>query len=160
MDWDSQSRKVIAGTAGPALGVRHIRGRVFSGNCRYVVTVLVAVTIPPTNERGPQYMDQALAAIQQGNPDQLAVGFELAWHAGTVTLYCRFPPELRAIVEGQLYAQYPDCKIERLSDDALDADAGESTWTVELRVQPDIFPIKRYTQFEDALNPGAPGLTR
>ena len=125
MDWDSESRKVIAGTAGPAFGIRHIRGRVFSGNCRYVVAVLVAVTIPPTNERGPQYMDQALAAIQQGNPDQLAVGFELAWHAGTVRLYCRFPPELRAIVEGQLYAQSWRAKLPERSSHFSKLASGE-----------------------------------
>ncbi|MBI3461437.1 MAG: DUF87 domain-containing protein [Planctomycetes bacterium] len=114
--------------------------------------MLVVVATPPTNDRGPQYMDQALAAIHQGNPRRLPVSFEFAWRDGTVTLYCRFPPELRAVVEGQLYAQYPDCKIERLSDEALNCVACDTTWTAELRLRADVFPIKRYPQFEDALN--------
>jgi hypothetical protein len=116
--------------------------------------VLVAITAPPTNDRGPQYMDQAFAAIHQGNPGRLPVSFEFAWRDGTVTLFCRFPPELRTVVEGQLYAQYPDCKIERLGDEALNGVTGDTIWTAELRLRlrPDVFPIKRYPQFEDALN--------
>jgi len=97
-------------------------------------------------------MDQALAAIHQGNPDRLPVSFEYAWHDHRVTLLCRFPPELRTLVEGQLYAQYPDCRIERVVDEPHFAGPDERTWTVELRLTPDIFPLKRYAQFEDALN--------
>jgi hypothetical protein len=56
------------------------------------------------------------------------------------------PPELRGIVKGQIYAQYPDCKIEPLSDEALKPAAGKTTWTIELRLRPDLFPIKRWSR--------------
>lgn len=115
-------------------------------------TVRVTVTVPPTNERGPQYMDQALAAMHQANARRLPVNFEFAWHEGSVAVFCRFPAELRGVVEGQLYAQYPDCRIETLNADTLNPAADETTWTIELRLRPGIFPIKRYVQFEDALN--------
>ncbi|MBI3464571.1 MAG: hypothetical protein HY000_16185, partial [Planctomycetes bacterium] len=114
--------------------------------------MLVAVSAPPTNDCGPQYMEQAFAAIHQGNPRRLAVSFEFAWRNGNVGLFCCFPPELRAVVEGQVYAQYPDCKIEPIQENASTPRTPESTWAVELRLRPDIFPMRRYPQFEDALN--------
>jgi hypothetical protein len=30
----------------------------------------------------------------------------------TVGLVCRLPPELGAVLEGQLFARYPECRIE------------------------------------------------
>ncbi|MBI3468315.1 MAG: DUF87 domain-containing protein [Planctomycetes bacterium] len=117
-----------------------------------VANVLVAITAPAANDRGPQYMDQALAAIHEANPDRLPVALEYASYEGTVKLFCRFPRELRAMVEGQLFAQYPDCKMERNSDIALNAPAEHKSWSIELQLRPDLFPIRRYPQFEDALN--------
>jgi len=114
--------------------------------------VLVAISLPPTNDRGPQYMDQALAAIHQANPSRLPVSLEFGRHRESVGLYCRFSHQLRAVVEGQLFAQYPDCKIERVPDDALSPRDGQMVWTADLRLVPDLFPIKRHPQFEDTMN--------
>ena len=72
---------------------------------------------------------------------------------------CSFPHELRTAVEQQLFAQYPDCKIDFLHDDAAEScSPNHQHWAAELHLRPDIFPIKRYAQFVDAMNPGAPGL--
>ncbi len=115
-------------------------------------TVLVSLRVPAENIRGPLYMDQVLAALHHGNPRRLPVTLAFARVAGEVTLCCRFPDSLRAIIEGQLYAQYPDAKLTVLPDGTLDPNADRDTWTAELHLKPDLFPIKRYTQFEDTLN--------
>src|SRR5436190_2148714 len=80
--------------------------------------VLLALSVPAGNERGPLYMDQALAALHRANPRRRPLTFLLAPYGGSVRLCCRVPEELRAAVLGQFYAQYPDCRIEALPDDA------------------------------------------
>lgn len=62
------------------------------------------------------------------------------------------PRVLSSVVEQQVYANYPDCLIDRLPDDALDARADAETWSTDLVLVPDLFPCRRYSQFEDALN--------
>ena len=71
----------------------------------------IACSVPAVNDRGPQYMDQALAAIHQANPDRHALTLGFCRQEGHVGLWCECPDELRAIVVGQLYAQYPECRI-------------------------------------------------
>ena len=95
-------------------------------------------------------MDQALAALHQANNRGLAVTLEFRRQNGEVTLACRFPEKLRAVIEGQLYAQYPDCRIVAASE----ANSAERlrTWTLDLHLHREVFPIRRYVQFEDALN--------
>jgi hypothetical protein len=115
-------------------------------------TVLVSLRVPAENDRGPLYMDQVLAALHHAIPRRLPVTLAFARVAGEVTLCCRFPDALRSFVEGQLYAQYPDAKLCTLADESLAPPSDTETWTADLHLKPDAFPIKRYTQFEDALN--------
>ena len=103
--------------------------------------------VPAGNERGPQYAEQALSAIHQANPHHLPIWLELIQHRENVSLAVRFPPELRAVVEAQLYAQYPDASIEPIDDARLSSD---HVWTAELSLFPDLFPIRRFREFEDA----------
>src|SRR4051794_25948870 len=97
-------------------------------------------------------MEQALAAIHEGAPRRSPVTLWFARHGDSVTLICAFPDELRSVIEGQLYAQYPDCRLERLPEEALAPPAGHRSWTADLRLHPDLFPCRRHPQFEDALN--------
>ena len=110
----------------------------------------IAVSVPAGNERGPQYMDQALAAIHQANPDRRSLKLVYCRHEGQVALACECPEELHAVVAGQLYAQYPECRIVPLADAEPTADS--HAWTLDLHLHREIFPIRRYAQFEDALN--------
>lgn len=114
--------------------------------------VLLALRVPAGNDRGPQYMDQALAAIHQGNPHRHPLTLVLGRHGESVTVFCQCPDALAATVESQLYAQYPDCKIDRVAEGVLDPAPGESCLALDLHLAPDLFPIKRFAQFEDALN--------
>lgn len=114
--------------------------------------MLFSLSVPADNDRGPQYMEQALAAIHQANPRRLPVELLFARHANTVALFCRVPPQLTAAVQTQLAAHYPTATITRLHDDALVATTGHSSWSAQVRLSPDLFPIRRYPQFDDPLN--------
>lgn len=112
----------------------------------------IILRVPADNIRGPQYMEQALAAIHQANPRRLPMALEFCRHGGEVTLACRFPEGLRGAVEGQLFAQYPDCQILRLATDAQELDPDVKSWEASLHLRHDLFPIRRFVQFEDSLN--------
>lgn len=112
----------------------------------------LVLAVPPANVRGPQYMDQAFAAIHQANPERLPFELQIGRHAGRAVLTCRCPEELHAAILGQFYAAYPDARLERLSEREETTAAGRQTWEAELHLENELFPIKRYPQFEDALN--------
>ena len=68
--------------------------------------MIIAVRSPLTNKRGPLYMDQSLAAMHEANSHRVAISLEFGTHRGEVSLFCRFPPQLRGTIERQLLAQY------------------------------------------------------
>jgi hypothetical protein len=71
----------------------------------------MSLSVPADNDRGPQYMEQALAAIHQANPRRLPIEFSFGIHEQTLVLFCQFPPELAAAVTGQLAAHFPTATI-------------------------------------------------
>ncbi len=81
------------------------------------------------------------------------VSFEIASINRSIKFYVAFPEKLRNLVEGQIYAQYPDVEIEDCPDySVLSPTMKEKAMGVELMLnEPDVFPIKRYPQFEDKL---------
>src|SRR5207249_2193737 len=107
---------------------------------------------PAGNDRGPLYMDQVLAALHQGNPERLPITLRFARIGEAVSLVIGFPPELKALVRSQLYSQYPDCRLQEIPDAAVTAAPGTRRWTAHLMLSHDLFPLKRYPQFEDTLN--------
>lgn len=117
-----------------------------------VGAVLRALSVPAGNERGPLFVDQVLAAVHQANPGKLPVTLAILRHAGEVTLALDFPDELRATIEGQFYAHFPEAKIVPLPSQVISADAANNTWTAELGLTCDLYPIRRYQQFEDPLS--------
>ncbi len=112
----------------------------------------VIVRVPADNVRGPQYMEHALAAIHQANPRRLPLALEFRRHAGEVTLACRFPAELCETIEGQLFAHYPDCQVLPDPDDSASNRPELKSFVMHLHLHDDLFPLRRYTQFEDVLN--------
>jgi len=117
--------------------------------------MLIAISSPAMNQRGPAYVEQALEALHQFNPGGRRVRLFFAPHASTVQLFCQFPHKIPPSLEHQLGALYPDCTIRRLPQDALAAPTHSQPWKATLRLHPDVFPIRRYTQFEDPLNRNA-----
>ena len=104
------------------------------------------------NERGPVYADQALAMLHDANPQRLPVTLIVGEHQEMVGMYCRVPQPLRSVVMSQFGAAYPDCRVQKLPENSVDPPLKFDVWSAELRLRPEFFPIKRYPQFEDALN--------
>lgn len=113
--------------------------------------MLIAVSDTPSNERGPRHTKPILAAIHQAVGRRTPVSFYFGAHDGAVGLYVRFPGRLASLIKGQFHAKYPDCQIEQLSESALQPPADHETWTIDLRLEPDLFPLIRYQQYEDAV---------
>jgi hypothetical protein len=115
-----------------------------------VRAVLRALSVPAGNDRGPLFMDQVFAALHQVTPERLPIRFMALRSEGQVTLALDFPNELQPSIEGQLYAQYPDAKLVPLPDTVFPE--GTVHWTAAVELHPDLFPIRRYAQFEDPLS--------
>jgi hypothetical protein len=81
-----------------------------------------------------------------------SVSFEIASVDRGIKFYVAFPEKLRNLVEGQIYAQYPDVEIEDCDDYANIKTRMTNAVAVDLKLNAsDVFPIKRYPQFEDKL---------
>jgi hypothetical protein len=152
---------------------------------------VVSVRVSRVNEIGPKVAEQIFATLhgiyQQASLFERLRGFtadkisfEIANIDRSIKFYVVFPSHLRNLVEGQIYAQYPDVEIEDVSDYAaeiggeiIDGDRKKALVAlgakrsgnenvqinqfaaacgVELKLtSPDIYPIKRYSQFEDKI---------
>lgn len=110
----------------------------------------LSLSVPATNDRGPQYAEMALAAIHQANPHRLPITLELGRAGDELRLSVGGARELRSIVESQLFAAYPDCRLERISE--AEPSVGRTVWVRELALHRDLFPCRRWSQFEDTLN--------
>jgi hypothetical protein len=114
--------------------------------------VLLRLRTPATNDRGPLYAEQAFAALHQANAQRLPLRLIFGIHADSVGLFIAAPNILQSLVETQFYANYPDCTLDRLPAGAFDATSGDETLHMDLLLVPDLFPFRRYAQFEDSLN--------
>ncbi len=113
---------------------------------------MLAIRSTATNQRGPLYAEQALAAIHQANARRLPLRLVFGVRDDNVGLFVLGDDRLQSIVEVQFYAQYPDCVIDRLPDDPVQRAAELGMIQANLNLLPDLFPCRRYAQFEDALN--------
>jgi hypothetical protein len=124
---------------------------------------VLQVRVPKENESGPIVAEQIYATLH-GIQTKFSfwqklkgyssdnVSFEIASVSRVIKFYVAFPEKLRNLVEGQIYAQYPDVEIEDCKDYAKNVNFIENAVGTELKfTDSDIFPIKRYPQFEDKL---------
>ncbi len=113
--------------------------------------MLKLLTAPETNERGPRYMERALAAIHQAHRPHVAVTFIYGAISGRVGLFLEFAEALEELVTGPIAANYPDCTLSTV--ERLDVPPPDwKQWSVALELTPELFPILRHAQFEDLLN--------
>ena len=109
------------------------------------------IATPANNERGPRYMERALAAIHQAHIDHHAVVLEYGVYKNRIGLFLRFSDAIENIVTDAVIANYPHCTLRRIEDeDQIPNGWKESTATILL--SPELFPILRHAQFEDLLN--------
>ncbi|MDD4319386.1 MAG: type IV secretion system DNA-binding domain-containing protein [Candidatus Peribacteraceae bacterium] len=118
------------------------------------VLLRIRPSLPDPDEssaaRGPLMMESVLSAIHSIRKGYGPVSFEVATCEGKIALYVRSSERAAALVESQLYAQYPDAEIEQIPSQTLDAREGEKVFSSELVLTgPEVYPIKRYPQFID-----------
>ena len=112
--------------------------------------MLRILAAPVTNDRSPRYMERALAAIHQANHDHEPITLIYATHAGRVALLLRFADALDELVTSPIAASYPNCSLTTVEEPDGVPD-GWHSWSAELALRPEIFPILRHAQFEDML---------
>ena len=116
-----------------------------------LATMLLTVRIPPGSERGPQYMDQTLAALHHALHGRDPLTLIIGHFAGHVGLAFECSTRLKHTVGQQLSAQYPECELE-VAQGQDPPTSAPATWAMSVRLAPDVFPLKTYRRFEDLLN--------
>src|SRR4029077_696944 len=96
--------------------------------CGTIPTVLMLLTAPVTNDRGPRYMERALAAIHQAHRRGDAITFLYAATAGRVGLFVKCADHLREFVAGPIAAHYPNCTLAPC-DGMAGLPQGWATWS-------------------------------
>ncbi|KKU80058.1 MAG: hypothetical protein UY05_C0015G0001, partial [Candidatus Peregrinibacteria bacterium GW2011_GWA2_47_7] len=125
---------------------------------------VLAIRVPKTNESGPLVAEQIYATLHGFfhnrtwwqrliGHTQPQVSFEIAYSRRQISFYVWFPVHLRNLIEGQMYAQYPNAEIEEIADYSFGKgiDPKHAVGTELSLEDPVIYPIKRYPQFEDKL---------
>jgi len=85
-----------------------------------------------------------------GKP-QVRFAFEIAVEQGKISFFARIPEHFSDLLESQIYANYPEAEIEE-SADYFPQNASEIAWAELDLINSNLWPIKRYSQFEDALS--------
>ena len=124
-------------------------------------TVVLQISVPKELETGPIVAEHLFAALHGVHRKlsiwqklrgftQKSVSFEIANIGRTIRFFVSFPSPLRNLVEGQVYAQYPEAEMSEVEDYAKKN--GKNAVSASLTfTDADVYPIKRYTQFEDKL---------
>lgn len=113
---------------------------------------LLLVRAGKENERGPLYMEPAIAALHSLRGAGKQVHLEIGLVNGKISFFVRANPNAVDLCESQLYAQYPDVDIEYITKDPFIAADTEEVSYVDLQLtDPEVFPIKRHPQFDDML---------
>ena len=113
--------------------------------------MLKLLAAPETNDRSPRYMERALAAIHQAQRADEPIVFRYGTAADRVALFVEFADHLEELVTDPIAASYPNCTLATVPglDEPL---PGWTTYSAELELSPELFPILRHGQFEDLLN--------
>lgn len=114
--------------------------------------MLFELRAPAENDRGPLYMEQALAALHHVSGRRRAIDFVLARSGRGIGLFVRCGQALAPAIERQLLGCYPDVQIVRRGDDALEVPDGHQAWCLEPAILPEFFAIRTYRSYQDELN--------
>jgi hypothetical protein len=91
----------------------------------YHFPVLKLLAAPVTNDRGPRYMERALAAIHQSHRIEEAIVFRYGTSSGRVGLFLQCADAVNEVVTGPVAANYPNCTlaaVENLDQPPLECD--------------------------------------
>lgn len=101
------------------------------------------------NDRGPVFMEQVLSALHQGTGPSDPVTLSFVRRGPTVGLTCAVPDKHAAFFFSQLLAHYPAARLERVREEQQHTRENLCTIAVDVTLHPQLFPIKRFPQFED-----------
>ncbi len=107
------------------------------------------LTVPANNERGPRYMEKALASIHQARLRR-EIGLAYGLYQGQIGILIRCNRSDRDTVLEPIIANYPQCSITPIEDST--ETTGREVWNIDIELKPELFPILRHSQFEDSLN--------
>lgn len=113
--------------------------------------MLKLISAPATNERGPRYMEKVLAAIHLANHLRQPMSLEFGTQEGRVALFLRSLHKMEEFIVGPITANYPNCSITTVEQNEP-CPSGWDSWTADLELAPELFPILRHAPFEDMLN--------
>lgn len=103
--------------------------------------------------RGPLMMETALSTLHSVGGNSGRVSLEIGMAEGKICLFARADSSAAALVESQIYGQYPDAEIDDADPALFEPKEGEIVATAELILtDPELFPIKRYPQFSDLVS--------
>lgn len=128
--------------------------------------MVMQVAVPRENESGPIVAETIFATfhgvekhftlwqrLRGFSSDNIS--FELANVGNSIQFYLAFPKSLRSLIEGQVYAQYPNAEIEECPDYSKQIKREEQKTVISMELdlfEANVYPIKRYAQFEDKLS--------
>lgn len=100
--------------------------------------------------RGPLMMETALSTLHSLKGIDGLMSLEIGMADGKIALFTRSTQKAAALVESQIYGQYPDAEIDTVPSTVFQPKEGEVILSTDLHLaDPEVFPIKRYPQFSD-----------
>jgi hypothetical protein len=112
--------------------------------------VLTLIASPADNERGPRYMERVLAAIHHARLGSPPITLIFGTVVGQIGLLFRCTQAQHQLVLDPLMANYPDCSFKVIEEPQVPV--GWRTWSQNVALSPELYPILRFAQFEDSLN--------
>lgn len=106
------------------------------------------IKVPKNIESGPISAEQLFASLHAVCKKN--VRFEIVNDKGRIFFYVVFPTEFKGTVSSQLFGSYPDLELIEVNGYTNYFDKGYFFAELGLK-RVDLYPIKRFTQFEDKL---------
>lgn len=114
----------------------------------------IRIDVPRNNDKSALAAEQMFASLHgiysEKSEFQSQISFEIVSRDKYLQFFVNLPRQLKAFVEGQIYAQYPNVEINEVEDYTTLIDRNSNHFsTCELKLtKPDVYPIKTFTDFE------------
>lgn len=96
----------------------------------------------------PQIYGESTGGDPSGESPAQPMSLEFGTQEGRVALFLRSLQKMEEFIVGPITANYPNCSITTVEQNEL-CPIGWETWTADLEMAPELFPILRHAQFED-----------
>jgi len=127
-----------------------------ASNKSSIVLLRIRPALPDAEDargsRGPLLMEPAISAMHSLRGQAGIVSLEIGSFQGKISFFVRAKRRSMALIESQLYAQYPDIDIEEIDPGQIEPQPDEVVVSMDLKLtNPEAYPIKRHPQFDDLL---------